>query len=289
MPASTRIIHKMIDRRYGIDSNSVLNDGPPPDGADMPVVEQINQTVQGMKALAFPEEDGHVNYEALRESGIYAAYRGAARRLPLLQPDQFDSHAVKQAFWINLYNALILDAVLTWDIRDSVSEHSGFFWKAGYNIGGCRFNAFDIEYGILRANAGHPTIPGPQLPDDARRAFTLAALDPRMHFALVCEARSCPNLRVYTPENIERQLDDAARRFINGKGVKVDIQANQVWLSKIFQWYAQDFRAAWLGVGDMAPALAFIAPHLDDPAERKFLEMQKPKVKFMTYDWSLNT
>ena len=83
--------------------------------------------------------------------------------------------------------------------------------------------------------------------------------------------------------------EEAARGFIKGKGVKVDLEKNQAWLSKIFQWYAQDFNGAWLGVGGMSPVLAYIVPYLNDPTERKLLSAQQPKVKFISYDWTPNT
>ena len=34
-------------------------------------------------------------------------------------------------------------------------------------------------------------------------------VDPRIHFALVCGAKSCPPIKLYTPENLEEALDSA--------------------------------------------------------------------------------
>jgi hypothetical protein len=34
-------------------------------------------------------------------------------------------------------------------------------------------------------------------------------MDPRIHFALVCGARSCPPIKLYTPENLEEGLTAA--------------------------------------------------------------------------------
>lgn len=34
-------------------------------------------------------------------------------------------------------------------------------------------------------------------------------VDPRIHFALVCGAKSCPPIKLYTPENLDEGLDAA--------------------------------------------------------------------------------
>jgi hypothetical protein len=78
------------------------------------------------------------------------------------------------------------------------------FWKIHcYNIGGAVYSLDDIEHGVLRANRGHPAAGGrPQFgPEDPRRrGLVVQELDPRIHFALNCGARSCPPIRVYTEE-----------------------------------------------------------------------------------------
>ncbi len=41
-------------------------------------------------------------------------------------------------------------------------------------------------------------------------------MDKRIHFALVCGAKSCPPIRVYTPEELDEGLDAAAAAFCEG-------------------------------------------------------------------------
>lgn len=41
-------------------------------------------------------------------------------------------------------------------------------------------------------------------------------MDKRIHFALVCGAKSCPPIRVYTPDELEEGLDAAAAAFCEG-------------------------------------------------------------------------
>ena len=152
-----------------------------------------------------------------------------------------------------------------------------------------QYCTFDIEYGILRANAPHPAIPGAHFaPRDPRRRTSLERLDPRIHFALVCGARSCPPIAVYDPEQIDAQLELTTRAFVNGGGAEVNRASGEVRLSQIFRWYAPDFGARPLGVGDRGPLLKFVARYLASEDGREYVLHGRPKVRFQTYDWWLN-
>src|SRR5262249_33790817 len=129
------------------------------------------------------------------------------------------SRDARLAFWINVYNALVIDAVIAFHVRRSVTEGRlgllAFFRRAAYVVGGYRLNCDDIEHGILRGNRGRPFVPGPQFgPADPRRALVVRPPDARVHFALNCASRSCPAIRAYDAEQIDRQLDLAARSFV---------------------------------------------------------------------------
>ena len=41
-------------------------------------------------------------------------------------------------------------------------------------------------------------------------------VDPRIHFALVCGAKSCPPIKMYTPDNLEEGLNSAADAVCEG-------------------------------------------------------------------------
>ena len=200
-----RLIHRLILLRYGIPPGFVLNLGPEPDETMTlePVAADTlrGRIVNALKAEAYDTERGRVDYAHLCLSPTYAEYCQCARRLRSFDPAALETREEQLAFWINLYNALIVDAVIQFEVKRSVNEAPGFFWRAAYNIGGRRYCSFDIEYGILRANAPHPAIPGAYFgAGDARRRYSFAQLDPRIHFALVCAARSCPPIAVYDAE-----------------------------------------------------------------------------------------
>jgi hypothetical protein len=80
-------------------------------------------------------------------------------------------------------------------------------------------------------------------------------VDARIHFALVCGAKSCPPIKLYAADTLDEGLDAAAEAFCASE-VDVDATARAVSLSKIFKWYAVDFGA------DKAARLRFLLPHL---------------------------
>jgi hypothetical protein len=66
-----------------------------------------------------------------------------------------------------------------------------------------------------RTHAGQvrPAAPGRPATRAGRAAQVVQPLDPRIHFALVCGARSCPPIRVYTEDALEEGLAAAAAAF----------------------------------------------------------------------------
>ncbi len=47
-------------------------------------------------------------------------------------------------------------------------------------------------------------------------AQVVSPVDPRIHFALVCGAKSCPPIKVYAPTSLEEGLDSATMAFCEG-------------------------------------------------------------------------
>ena len=208
--------------------------------------------------------------------------------LQAFDPTTLVSREQALAFWINLYNILILDAVLTFQVRKSVVGMTRgflrFFEKAAYRIGGQRYSANDIEHGLLRDNQGHPYGKATQFPaGDARCPMVLAPMEPRIHFALNCASHSCPPIRVYAPDQIEDQLDLAARSFVDAE-TQVQADPPRLTLSTLFKWYAQDFAAG----GGIVP---FIVAHLPSPDPRTACLKaigDNVRLQYSPYNWKLN-
>lgn len=286
---SIRPIHRFLFWHYHISPTFVLNPGPEPNASmTLSVAADLYRLIKDLQAEAFDSTRG-VDYARVRTSPRYAEYGLCSRRLQSFDPATLTTREEKLAFWINLYNALVIDAIIHLGVKESVNAVKGFFMRAAYEIGGWRYSADDIEHGILRANAAHPALPGAQFAaNDSRNAFALEQLDPRIHFTLVCGARSCPPICVYTSEQIDAQLDLAARAFINDGGARMDQATRTVWLSQIFQWYAPDFGALPFALGRTKPLREFVSRYPAKESDREFILSSHSRIRLMPYDWHLN-
>ncbi|WP_454753976.1 DUF547 domain-containing protein [Cupriavidus necator] len=68
--------------------------------------------------------------------------------------------------------------------------------------------------------------------------------DERVHFALNCMVRGCPQLpnEPFSAEHLDTQLDEATRRFFSEpRNLQVDLAARTVRVSSILDFYKDDF------------------------------------------------
>lgn len=161
------------------------------------------------------------------------------------------------AFYVNAYNAWILHEALakypTKSVKDALFT---FFTSKRITVAGQQtsFNALEKE-----------TI---------RSKFN----DPRVHFALNCASRSCPALsrQAFTGGNLDGQFETLAKGYVNSdKGVRFNAATKTAELSKIFDWYKDDFK------GDGGP-VAFINKRRSSPLPAD------AKISYQDYDWGLN-
>jgi len=280
------ILNQLAGARPSLAINQALVDSAMPPSADL--AARLKQTLDDLKISAMDESGSRVDYAAIRGSEAYADYQEEClAALRHFKPESLPTENARRAFWINLYNALVLDAVITFGVQGSVTEGRlgilAFFRRAAYVIDGRRVSLEDIEHGILRANRGNPYVLGSHFAsDDPRLAWSLP-LDPRLHFALNCGGRSCPPIRSYSADKLDAQLDLAARGFVDAT-VEIRPKNKEVLLSRILKWYVKDF-------GDRAGVLEFLNDHLPDDARRDFLIKSSTTLgfKYVAYDWGLNS
>jgi hypothetical protein len=274
--------HRLVDLALRVDPSAALNRDREPRPGGPGIGRELFAAVQAMKAEAYDPGCNCFDYAKLADSDCYAQYSACSGRLLEFDPSVLETREERLAFWINLYNALIVDAVIAFRLKESVQEDRGFFRRAAYIVGGRRYSADDIEHGILRGNRRHfhPGILLPQFaPADPRLSLSLQPPDPRIHCALVCASRSCPPIAAYEPERIDEQLDLACSTFVNGGGVQMD-EDGQLCLSPIFRWYGRDF-------GGREGIREFVLRYLDGGKARTLLE-DGQRLNFYRYDWSLN-
>ena len=259
----------------------VINEPPLPLGHREPSAT-AEVLVSRMLAAFGAQTDaaGRVDYARLAGSADFAAASEAARGLAGLRLETLAGRGERLAFWINVYNALVLHGIVALGVRRSVARAWNFFGRAAYRIGGFVLTPDDVEHGVLRGNRRRVFPPlRPFRARDPRRGLALDPLDPRIHFAINCGARSCPPVSVYRAALIDTQLDRAARSFVN---TEVALEDGRVVCSRLFKWYRRDFD----GAGGVP---AFLLRYLDDgPARRTLAGTASPTVTFRGWDWSLH-
>jgi hypothetical protein len=245
---------------------------------------ELMKDIRRMRDGFYNTERGLVDYDAIRDSKAFSEYRALTNELRTFDLSALAGHNERLAFWINLYNTLVVDGIVSLAIERSVLDFPGFFQKTRYEIGGRIFSLSDMEHGILRGNRHPPFYPfRPFHRWDRRRRWSIRQPDPRIHFALVCGSRSCAPIEYYDPQRINDQLDEAARSFINSTEVLVFPEENRLMLSDIFRWYEVDF-------GGRGGVVEFISRYLAEGASRDYLVSNNDRLSFeyLFYDWDLN-
>jgi len=161
------------------------------------------------------------------------------------------------AFYINAYNAWILHEALgkypTKSVKDALFT---FFTSKRITVAGQQMSFNALEKDTIRSKFG----------------------EPRVHFALNCASRSCPplNRTAFSADKLDGQFETLAKGYVNSEhGVKFNAAAKSADLSKIFDWYKDDFKAD-------GGALAFINKRRTTPIPAD------AKIGYQDYDWNLN-
>jgi hypothetical protein len=181
------------------------------------------------------------------------------------------------AFLINAYNAFTVELILgRYPKLESIKDLGGFLstpWKPKFiALLGSMVSLDDIEHGLLRERGRYD--------------------DPRIHFALNCASVGCPMLReeAYVAERLEAQLDEQVLRFLSDRGRNRHNATNgKLEVSKIFDWYGDDFKAGHRGIDSLAAFFARYADQLSGtPAGREAVRAGRAPIAFLDYDWKLN-
>lgn len=257
-------------------------------GAEISTVADPGKEVKRvMNILRGQFYDGHeqqVNYQLIRETDYHRDFQKAVAALSHFNLNTLAEDPDKIAFWINVFNALVIHAVIELGIKNSVKEVPFFFQRSQYKIGGHLFTLCDIEHGILRGNAVAPYRFRKQFcQGDPRLAFQVRTPDPRIHFALVCASRTCPPIEAYESDKLDDQFDTSARVFINAT-TRIDKATNNIHISKIFKWYRPDFQMT------AQELLRFIGNYLYDRQNTDWLNRHgiSTAINYLDYDWRLN-
>ena len=220
----------------------------------------------------------HNDAQAMAQLNSYLA--AVAAYSPDNAPQRFPTKNDAKAYWLHVYNALVIKAVLDhWPLESvndvqapvEIVQGYGFFYRLGFVVGGQKINLYDIE---------------------KDKVFKQGS-DARAHFVLNCASSSCPVIRPSLPtgDALEPYLVKATQEFISDpNNVNIDHPAKRLRLSRIFEWYQSDF------INDLSrrglPSSQGIVDYLIDAAPAQLKSSLKQavayKIEYVDYDWNLN-
>jgi hypothetical protein len=251
--------------------------------AGRPAAQEDNARQQGYdQILDSYVRDGLVYYRTLKSdrarldafvsSNQSASLEGASREAQI-------------AFWLNAYNALVLQTIITqypipqrnreYPAR-SIRQISGAFDRTMHRVAGRTLTLDQIEQTVL------PTFS-----------------DARLFLAIGRGAMGSGRLRseAYTAALLERQLSEIPGECVTrGPCFNADRGARVVRFSSVFSWRESEFVKAY--AEKAAPLfaarspveramLAFVGPRLLT-TEREFMDKNDFRIEFIPFDWSLN-
>ncbi len=235
------------------------------------------------KALRHVRANGDVDFASMgrERKALDTFIDSLASFSPHNRPDVFPTPEDALAYWLNTYNALVLQQVVDgYPYLETVQQPwlGRFFWGRAWPVGGERLTLWALEHRVLR------------------REFA----DPRIHLALFQAARGGARLdgSHFQPEFLDSQLNEAGRRFV-GDRRNVRLERDTVYLASLFEERREDFLAA-LPEGRGGNVLQFVWAFLPDTCEerpgcdtRSDLDracgprLDQCRIAFMERDWTL--
>jgi len=173
------------------------------------------------------DNDGWVDYEGFIADSV--EFNKYLTLLSANHPNRKNwSEDERLAYWINAYNAFTIQLIVDnypvgsiKDIKNGIPFVSTVWDITFIKIEGVEYDLNNIEHNIIR------------------QKFE----EPRIHAAVICASRSCPQLRneAFTAKRLDEQLEDEMHRFVNEPTRNKIKSADKAELSKIFTWYKGDF------------------------------------------------
>ncbi|TNE55421.1 MAG: DUF547 domain-containing protein [Bacteroidetes bacterium] len=188
-----------------------------------------------------------------------------------LRSDLDEDHE-KLAFWINLYNATTQKTLK--EHPEYFKDRGSFYHKKLITVAGEAFSLDEIEHGILRRNTSKYSL-GYFRKISTRKAIKklmLKRIDPRIHYALNCGAKSCPPVMFYDDQKLSEQLDLSSRAYLETECEQKD---GKLYVPALFSWFRGDF-------GGKRGIYRFLKKYGVIEAG------EKPSLVFKEYDWTLS-
>ncbi len=187
---------------------------------------------------------------------------------------ELDTENKKKAFWLNTYNAYI--QILLLENPDLFKDRNSFFSKPRVKIGGLDLSFDDIEHGIIRNSKikWSGGFLGKIFTPEWEKELRMKEVDYRIHFAVNCGAKSCPAVKIYSAENLDKELNASTQTYLK-KTVVYNKKEELVKLPVLMSWFRGDFGGK-NGSIEIVKKLNLIPQEAD------------PEIEFLSYDWTLD-
>jgi hypothetical protein len=209
------------------------------------------------KALASCVTTKGIDYKALKKNAPLAAFLKMASKMDKTELEGLP-RSEQLAFWINVYNATVLQQVAARYPVKSVKEIKGFFDKQKLTAAGKTFTLNGLRDYLL----------GKDFQEN------------RVLFALVSGTKSSPPLRkeAYCGRLLESQLEDNLKSFLNQPANLYVTEAGLL-LSPVLEPLAKE--------GTLRDFLTKVSASIPPDVARSLADPKKD-IKFVEYDWNLN-
>ena len=229
--------------------------------------------------------DGLVYYRALQQDrGRLGRYIASLNAPSVVSAHDKWSNDQKKAFWLNAYNALVMQTVIDhYPIRGTAKNYPG--------------NSIRQIPGAFERKPH--AIAGKQVTLDQIETTILAELDdPRVYLALGRGAVGSGRLRseAFSAKAVDKQLAETKAQFaVTPRWSKVDALTGKVSISPILSWRSAAFIEEYADDAFELPkreplelaVIGFLRPHLL-AAEEEFVKKNTFQLTYEPFDWRLN-
>lgn len=263
--------------------------GSPNDGEPKPASIVSHRLAKIMSAVleSYASEDRrHLDYVGISNSEEFRRYINLLQDLHRVDITALSADE-KLVFFLNLYNAMVIHAVIRVGHPGGVIDRRYFFSDFQYLVGGHPYSLTTIQNGILRSNRRPPYSLSKSFgAEDKRLELAFSKVNPLIHFGLCNGTKSSPIVRFFTPKGVESELRYATREFFQRDGMEVDLAKRTVYLTRIMKWFNMDF-------GQDKEMLKWILNYLDATKAGLLTHLLGDggpiNIAYQNYDWSVNS
>ncbi|KAL3347425.1 hypothetical protein AABB24_021209 [Solanum stoloniferum] len=260
------------------------NDNEPKDVAVLG--QRLGKIMSALLESYASDDRHHLDYIGISNSEEFRRYTNLIQDLHRVNLLNLSADE-KLVFFLNLYNAMAIHAVIRIGHPGGMIDRRAFFSEFQYIVGGYSYSLSGLKDGILRSNRRAPfTLMRPFPRGDRRLEMAFQKVNPLIHFGLCNATRSSPAVRFFTPQNVESELRYAAREYFQrDDAMQVDLAKRTVCLNRMIKWYNTDF-------GQEKEILKWITGYLDATKAGLLTHLMGDggpvNVVYSSFDWSPN-